>query len=162
MDNDTLITPQADGFAYSHDDAGLTAQPIGYWSWAAHIAVVTHIRGMLAELGLTQPQWWILNQATGGRPRAEVVATLQGYLETGTTVIEEAIDELATRGLLNQDAIEGLELTAAGRELRERAAARQGETREKIHTGITDEEYVRTLKVLQRMIHNVGGKAWHH
>ncbi|MGW2815105.1 MarR family winged helix-turn-helix transcriptional regulator [Streptomyces sp. NPDC001415] len=162
MNDDTLTAPQADEFAYSHDDAGLAAQPIGYWSWAAHIAVVTRIRGMLAELGLTQPQWWILNQATGDRPRAEVVAVLQGYLDAGAPVIEDGIDELAARGLLTQDPSERLELTDAGRELRERAAARQHETRELIHAGITDEEYVRTLKVLQRMIHNVGGKAWHH
>ncbi|NEE08899.1 MarR family transcriptional regulator, partial [Streptomyces sp. SID7499] len=37
---------------YSHDDAGLARQPIGYWSWAAHEATVTHIRSALAEHGL--------------------------------------------------------------------------------------------------------------
>ncbi|MFI6049115.1 MarR family winged helix-turn-helix transcriptional regulator [Streptomyces violascens] len=162
MDNNTLTTPQADAFTPTHDDAGLAAQPIGYWSWAASDAVVTHIRAMLAELGLTQPQWWILNQTLTRRPRAEVVTTLQGYLATGAPAIEDAIDELAARGLLVQDEADHLELTDTGRELRERAAARQGDTRGLIHTGITDEEYVRTLKVLQRMIHNVGGKAWHH
>ncbi|MFF4184639.1 MarR family winged helix-turn-helix transcriptional regulator [Streptomyces sp. NPDC001691] len=162
MDTDTQPTPRTDDLTYSHDDAGLAAQPIGYWSWAAHIAVVTHIRAMLAELGLTQPQWWILNQAVDGRPRAEVVAVLQGYLDAGAPVIGDGIDELVARGLLTQDPTDFLELTYAGRELRETAAARQGETRDRIHAGITDEEYVRTLKVLQRMIHNVGGKAWHH
>lgn len=34
--------------------------------------------------------------------------------------------------------------------------------RAEIHEGISDEEYLLTLKVLQRMIHNTGGKAWHH
>lgn len=34
--------------------------------------------------------------------------------------------------------------------------------REQAHDGISDEEYLVTLKVLQRMIHNVGGEAWHH
>ncbi|MBT3076026.1 hypothetical protein KMB26_03025 [Streptomyces sp. CYG20] len=33
--------------------------------------------------------------------------------------------------------------------------------REEIHAGIPDEESVAALKVLQRMIHNVGGTAWH-
>ncbi|MET8177146.1 MarR family transcriptional regulator, partial [Streptomyces clavifer] len=28
--------------------------------------------------------------------------------------------------------------------------------------GIPDEDFVAALKVLQRMIHNVGGRAWHH
>ncbi|MFI6471272.1 MarR family winged helix-turn-helix transcriptional regulator [Streptomyces sp. NPDC050516] len=162
MDNDTLTTPQADEFTYSHDDAGLAAQPIGYWSRAASDAVVTRIRGMLAELGLAQPQWWVLHQASTGRTRAEAVAVLQGYLAMGAPVIEDAIDELAARALLTQTPSKPLELTDTGRELYERAAARQRETRELIHAGITDEEYVRALKVLQRMIHNVDGKAWHH
>lgn len=30
--------------------------------------------------------------------------------------------------------------------------------REEIHEGVTDEEFVAALKVLQRMIHNVGGR----
>ncbi|MFD7166499.1 MarR family winged helix-turn-helix transcriptional regulator [Streptomyces violascens] len=162
MDNDTLTTPGADTFTPTHDDAGLATQPIGYWSWAASNAVVTRILGMLAEQGLTQPQWWILNQTTTPRPRAEVVTMLQGYLEVGSTAIADGIDELVVRGLLTQDVDEHIELTGTGRELRERTAARQGEMRELIHAGITDEEYVRTLKVLQRMIHNVDGKAWHH
>lgn len=33
--------------------------------------------------------------------------------------------------------------------------------REEIHAGIPDEESEAALKVLQRMIHNVGGTAWH-
>ncbi|NEE60965.1 MarR family transcriptional regulator, partial [Streptomyces sp. SID8455] len=69
---------------YSHDDAGLARQPIGYWSWAAHDATVTHIRSALAEHGLTQPPWWVINQVIGagedGRGRAEVVTLLGGYL----------------------------------------------------------------------------------
>ncbi|HEV7626030.1 MAG TPA: MarR family transcriptional regulator, partial [Streptomyces sp.] len=38
----------------------------------------------------------------------------------------------------------------------------QRSLRARIHSDIPEEEYVRTLKVLQRMIHNVGGHAWHH
>jgi hypothetical protein len=47
---------------YSHPDAELVRQPIGYWSWAAYSSVVGHIRKALATVGLTQPQWWVLNQ----------------------------------------------------------------------------------------------------
>lgn len=77
---------------YSHDDAGLARQPIGYWSWAAHEATVTHIRSALAEHGLTQPPWWVLNQLDGadeeGRGRAELVTMLSGYLHTGAAGME--------------------------------------------------------------------------
>lgn len=91
---------------YSHDDAGLARQPIGYWSWAAHEATVTHIRAALAEHGLTQPPWWVINQLVDaddtGRPRAEVVAMLRGYLHVGDG-LEPEIDTLIARGLVTQD-----------------------------------------------------------
>ncbi|MEV2249657.1 MarR family winged helix-turn-helix transcriptional regulator [Streptomyces sp. NPDC050147] len=151
-------------FTYSHSDEGLIDQPIGYWASAAGESVVHHIRTMLAEFGLTQPEWWILNQiiAEDGRDKAAVVATLRGYLSVGDGALHHDIEALHDRGLLTEDAGGRLRLTDKGRKLREDAAARQQKTRAEIHEGITDEEYVRTLKVLQRMIHNVGGSAWHH
>ncbi len=148
---------------YSHDDAGLANQPIGYWSWAAHKAVVTHIRAALAGLGLNQPQWWILNQLADhpeGRPRTDVAAVLEGYLDVGAA-LEDEIDALTARDLVTQDDDKRLRLTEQGRALQTTTAARQRVLRAEIHAGITDEEYVRTLKVLQRMIHNTGGRAWH-
>ena len=51
---------------YSHSDTELIRQPIGYWSWAASKAVVTYIREGLSEFGLSQPQWWVLNQVHDG------------------------------------------------------------------------------------------------
>lgn len=149
---------------YSHDDAGLVQQPIGYWSWAANKAVITYIRGTLRVLGLTQPQWWTLSQLAGspdGRDRAELAAFLQGYLDVGTTGMEEEIDVLIGRDLVVQSDAELLRITDAGHELQARAAKRQRANRDTIHAGTPDDEYVRTLKVLQRMIHNVGGEAWH-
>lgn len=150
---------------YSHDDAGLARQPIGYWSWAAHDATVTHIRAALAEHGLTQPPWWVINQLVGteedGRDRAEVVTFLSGYLDTGADGIEAAVDELLGRDLITRDDAARLRITPEGRALRDRAFARVARARAEIHEGIADEEFVAALKVLQRMIHNVGGKAWH-
>ncbi|MEU1122526.1 MarR family winged helix-turn-helix transcriptional regulator [Streptomyces sp. NPDC005899] len=150
---------------YTHDDAGLARQPIGYWSWAAHEATVTHIRAALAEHGLTQPPWWVLNQLVDaddeGRPRAEVVAMLRGYLNVGDG-LEPEIDTLVAHGLVTQDAADRLRLTPEGHALREKAYERVARARAEIHAGIPDEEFVAALKVLQRMIHNVGGNAWHH
>ncbi|QCX78718.1 hypothetical protein C9F11_25535 [Streptomyces sp. YIM 121038] len=165
MTNDTNDTKPV--FTPSHSDAELVNQPIGYWSSAAGQAVVHHIRTMLAEEGLTQPQWWVLNQvpADGPRDRAEVVGVLRGYLEFGEGGIEHNIDALLRRKLLTEETaggVRGLARTEAGHALQQRVAARQRETRQQIHEGIDDAEYVRALKVLQRMIHNVNGSAWHH
>ncbi|MFD9426040.1 MULTISPECIES: MarR family winged helix-turn-helix transcriptional regulator [unclassified Streptomyces] len=150
---------------YSHDDAGLAKQPIGYWSWAAHKATVTHIRAALSEQGLTQPRWWVLNQLADadetGRVREEVVTMLKGYLDVGDGM-EPEVDTLIEHGLVTQAPDTRLRLTAEGRAVRERAVVRVTRASAEIHTDIPTEEYVAALKVLQRMIHNVGGKAWHH
>lgn len=150
---------------YSHSDAELIKQPIGYWSWAAYKAVVTRTRGALAGIGLTQPQWWILAQVARSdtvRTRAEVVRTLQGYLDTGAAAVGAEIDNTVGRGWITEDAEGRLTLTAEGRACFDKAAALQDELWAERHAGISDAEYLTTLKVLQRMIHNTGGQAWHH
>ncbi|WP_263165689.1 MarR family transcriptional regulator [Streptomyces sp. SCSIO ZS0520] len=186
---------------FSHSDAELVQQPIGYWSWAAHKAVVTHIRTGLAAHGLTQPQWWILAQVARSEAPltgAEVVAVLEGYLDVGASPLVADLRTLRTRGLLTttppaadaraatpraadadatappatdttQEAepdeallAASLALTEEGAETFANCAALQQRMRAEIHEGISDEEYLLTLKVLQRMIHNTGGKAWHH
>ncbi|MEV0323343.1 MarR family winged helix-turn-helix transcriptional regulator [Streptomyces sp. NPDC050658] len=157
----------ADAFTYSHSDEDLITQPIGYWASATGAAVVHHIRTLLAECGLTQPQWWILNQlvdadADGGRAEADVVGILRGYLDVGDGKLQHDILALRARGLLTEHGTGRIRITEEGRTLRDTTAARQQKLRSEIHEGISDEEYIRTLKVLQRMIHNVGGEAWHH
>ncbi|URM90956.1 hypothetical protein LUW75_14255 [Streptomyces sp. MRC013] len=44
-----------------------------------------------------------------------------------------------------------------GRELHRRAAETQRAGRVRVHGGVSDEEYLTALKVLQRMIVNAGG-----
>ncbi|MER5730108.1 MarR family winged helix-turn-helix transcriptional regulator [Streptomyces sp. NPDC002138] len=149
---------------YSHDDAELIRQPIGYWSWAAYDAVVSRTRGALVQIGTSQPQWWVLAQvARAGevKSRAEVIETLRGYLTVGAEAVSEEIDTTIALGWITQDPEGYLGLTAAGRTFYERAAALQDDLWRERHAGISDEEYRTTLKVLQRFIHNVGGRAWH-
>ncbi|MER7520802.1 MarR family winged helix-turn-helix transcriptional regulator [Streptomyces sp. NPDC126499] len=150
---------------YSHDDAELIRQPIGYWSWAAYDAVVSRTRAALAGIGTTQPQWWVLAQvarAESPRTREEVTRVLSGYLRTGATTMEEEIDTTVARGWITEDGAGRLSLTPEGRAFFEKAAALQDELWAERHAGISDEEYLTTLKVLQRFIHNTGGRAWHH
>ncbi|GAB7188099.1 hypothetical protein ATKI12_7930 [Kitasatospora sp. Ki12] len=150
---------------YSHSDAELIKQPIGYWTWAAYKAVVSRTRGALEELGTTQPQWWVLAQlARAERPRTrdDVSGVLRDYLDTGQEALGAEIDATVERGWVVESAGGRLDLTAEGREFFDRAAALQDELWAERHAGITDEEYLTTLKVLQRVVHNTGGRAWHH
>ncbi|MFE6960400.1 MarR family winged helix-turn-helix transcriptional regulator [Streptomyces sp. NPDC057696] len=150
---------------YSHSDAELIEQPIGYWVWAAYKAVVTRTRGALAEKGTTQPQWWVLAQVARAdriKTRAEVSDTLSGYLDVGDVVLEEEIDATIAHGRLTEDAEGRLSLTAAGKDFFDEIAVLQRELWAERHAGVSGEEYLTTLKVLQRFIHNTGGQAWHH
>ncbi|WP_320777450.1 MarR family winged helix-turn-helix transcriptional regulator [Streptomyces sp. CRN 30] len=150
---------------YSHNDAELIQQPIGYWSWAAYKSVIDRTRGALAGIGLTQPQWWVLAQIAGAdspRTRDEVSRLLRNYLDTGAETMEAEIDGTVVQGWITEDAEGRLGLTAEGRALHGKAAALQRELWEERHAGISDEEYLTVLKVLQRFIHNTGGRAWHH
>ncbi|MFB6818983.1 MarR family winged helix-turn-helix transcriptional regulator [Streptomyces sp. NPDC056347] len=150
---------------YSHNDAELVRQPIGYWSWAAYKAVVSRTRGALDEIGTNQPQWWVLAQvaqAEDGRSRDEVSRLLRNYLDTGPESMEREIDRTIAQGWITEDSEGRLDITAEGRAFHARAAALQEELWAQRHDGISDEEYLITLKVLQRFIHNTGGQAWHH
>ncbi|MFD7547041.1 MarR family winged helix-turn-helix transcriptional regulator [Streptomyces sp. NPDC059578] len=150
---------------YTHDDQGLARQPIGYWSWATYEAVVPYIRAGLAEQGLTQPQWWVLNQLAehpDGRDLKDLAAFLGGYLDVGEEGIEAETRDLVSRGLAGSDENERIRITDPGETLRKKAAEFQAGRMATIHDGVSDEEYVAALKVLQRMIDNVGGRFWHH
>ncbi|MCT9092563.1 MarR family transcriptional regulator [Streptomyces sp. ASQP_92] len=150
---------------YSHSDAELIKQPIGYWSWAAYKAVVTRTRGALDEIGTTQPQWWVLAQVARARTvktRDEVARTLRGYLDTGPEAMESEIDRTITQGWITEDAEGRLGMTAEGSAFYDKVAALQDELQAERHADISDAEYLTTLKVLQRFIHNTGGRAWHH
>ncbi|MDR3083889.1 MAG: MarR family winged helix-turn-helix transcriptional regulator [Streptomyces sp.] len=150
---------------YSHSDAELINQPIGYWSWAAYKAVVTRTRAALADIGTTQPQWWVLAQvarAETDKTREEVSGLLRNYLDAGAETMESEIDSTIAQGWITEDTEGRLGITAEGRAFYDKAAALQGELWTERHAGISDEEYLTTVKVLQRFIHNTGGRAWHH
>ncbi|GHB76774.1 hypothetical protein GCM10010377_78920 [Streptomyces viridiviolaceus] len=150
---------------YTHTDAELIRQPIGYWSWAAYKAVVTRTRAALAEIGTTQPQWWVLAQtarADTPKTRDEISRLLRNYLDTGPEAMESEIDTTITQGWITETPEGHLALTPEGRAFHEKAAALQEDLWTERHAGISDEEYLTTMKVLQRFIHNTGGRAWHH
>jgi hypothetical protein len=148
---------------FSHTDDELVRQPIGYWSWAAHTSVVGHIRKQLASVGLTQPQWWVLNQLgdpAGVHSRGGLTQLLSGYLDVGDQ-LQVDIDDLIDRGVIVDDG-ERTSMTADGERVLAQARHVQRVAQAQIHDGVSDEQLLTTMKVLQRMIHNTGGKFWHH
>ncbi|MFG2022713.1 MarR family transcriptional regulator [Streptomyces sp. NPDC048825] len=143
---------------YSRDQ--LAAQPLGYWSGVANEIVVGSIRAALAEEGLTQPHWWILNHVAGAPEqwtRVSLTAKLSPF-DRQDTDFEAVYADLASRGWTSE--LNGrLTLTDAGEEGRQRARARTLKVHEQMHNGVETADYVTTLNVLRRMIANLGGNS---
>jgi MarR family transcriptional regulator, organic hydroperoxide resistance regulator len=149
---------------FSHPDDELLRQPIGYWSWAANTSIISHIRKALATVGLTQPQWWVLNQLgdpAGVHTHDGLTQLLSGYLDVGDQ-LQVDIDDMVARDLIAVDDDGGVALTADGEQVLADAKEVQRVAQAQIHDGVSDEQLLTTLKVLQRMIHNTDGKFWHH
>ncbi|GLW10443.1 hypothetical protein Misp01_55710 [Microtetraspora sp. NBRC 13810] len=146
-----------------YTDAELARQPIGYWSGAAHRAIIACIRGELAALGLSQPQYWVLRYLSAGDlspdgqglTLAELTDRVRTYLGDRDD-LEADVADLLERGWITRDAGHRLWITEAGKEAHARGKAHAPGLRARIHDGIDDADYVTTLKVLRRMIRNVG------
>ncbi|MEV4431885.1 MarR family transcriptional regulator [Streptomyces sp. NPDC049585] len=150
--NTQLTTPK-------FDDSNLAGQPIGYWSYAAHMAVIRHIRAALATQDVTQPQWWVLNRTVlveGGLTQQELRVALTANLDHRPEEIDQALYSLVARGWMAEGTEGRYVLTDAGREAKARIFEVVRRVRAEIHAGITDEEYAAALTVLRRMISNVG------
>ncbi|WZH35512.1 MAG: MarR family winged helix-turn-helix transcriptional regulator [Microbacterium enclense] len=136
-------------------------QPLGFWTVRAGEAIGARTRAALAELGVTQPEWWVLHQLSlhpDGMDRIRMVDTI-GPNETPAE-IEAAIDSAQAKGWLAQRS-NMLRSTAAGTEVFVRCAAAQADLQAERMQGISDEDFTTTIQVLQRTIENVGGNAWH-
>ncbi|MEV0649516.1 MarR family transcriptional regulator [Phytomonospora sp. NPDC050363] len=139
-------------------DARLLAQPIGFWASQTQLAVLAYVRGELAELGVTQPLWWVLShtEAAGGMDRDALAAKLRGIVESDAT-IPEAVEDARGRGWLVQDDTGRLTLTGAGRAAHARIGEVAGGLRGVLHEGVSDEDYLVVVKSLRRIIANAGG-----
>ncbi|MET8831863.1 MarR family winged helix-turn-helix transcriptional regulator [Streptomyces sp. NPDC004610] len=149
-------TDQAPADPAATDDM-LASQPIGYWTGQAHSAVTRHLRDAMAEIDVTQPQYWVLNSVKyrPAAPSRDEVAAQLLTLADGPDEIPRAIAQLLHRGWLRGDAGQFLHLTDAGEAARARLRELVTGLRAVVHDGIGDEEYVAALTVLRRMISNV-------
>ncbi|MEU9013888.1 hypothetical protein AB0D12_29805 [Streptomyces sp. NPDC048479] len=142
-------------------DAQLAVQPVGYWTGAVRTAVVQYINDRLRELGLTQPHWWAIYQLGVSRRRLTrdelltLISQQRPYVDVST--LEPAIDDLLGSQQFGVDEAGRLGLTEAGTTLRDRVLVLLPEVRARIHDGISEEDYVFVVKVLRRMLSNIGG-----
>ncbi|WP_214413279.1 MarR family winged helix-turn-helix transcriptional regulator [Sphaerisporangium fuscum] len=145
-------------------DAELAAQPAAYWTGAAYEALISFTRARQAELGFTQPQFWLLRNLSKndispdghGMTIPELQQAMSSYIRPEDDLQAEA-EVLLERGWLTRDSEGRLWITESGEEARVRLKQHAPAIRARIHEGIDDADYVTTVKVLQQMIRNTSG-----
>lgn len=150
-------------------DAGLAAEPAAYWTGVAYEALIAFTRARQVELGFTQPGYWLLRNlsehdlsADGrGMTLAGLRQAMSTYLRPEDDLAAEA-ETLLERGWLTRDGDGRLWITEAGEEARATLKRHAPAIRDRIHRGISDADYVTTVKVLQQMIRNTGGALRTH
>ncbi|MET9512196.1 MarR family winged helix-turn-helix transcriptional regulator [Streptomyces flavidovirens] len=144
-------------------DAELAQQPIAYWTHVAHREVLAFIRRELTKLGLSQPQYWTLRHLSvndlsedgAGRTVEELTEAMRDYLAPQDDLVPDT-EDLVVRGFLSRDDTGRLTITEAGEAAHARVKGHVPALRAKIHEGIDDTDYATTVKVLRRMMRNVG------
>ncbi|NIL75800.1 hypothetical protein RhoFasB10_01907 [Rhodococcus sp. B10] len=136
-------------------------QPLGFWTVRAGEAIRRRTQGALRDIGMTQPEWWLLHQISlhpGGVARNATVEKI-GHNDTPRAIVD-AIESAMSKGWISAS-ISMLTFTIAGAEQFTRAETLQRELQTERMQGITEDEFATTILVLQRTIENVGGDAWH-
>jgi hypothetical protein len=126
-------------------------KPLGYWLRYVHELLESFFADALAAESLTRRHWHVLNTiALGARTVAEVDAALAPFVAEDGSMAPKIAD-LRERGWLTED----LALTEKGREAHTRVEDHVKALRERITEGIGDEDYLLTVRTLQRCAANL-------
>lgn len=155
--------PAREAGAPEPKDARLADEPVGYWTGAAHRAVMSYLRAAQARFGLTTAQYWVLRQLSpddlsadgSGRTVDELAEAMRAYYTGERAELAAEVDDMVGRGLLSRDGGGRVSITPGGEERRLAFKKEAPLVRARIHDGIEDADYVAALKVLRRMIDNV-------
>ncbi|MFF1902767.1 MarR family winged helix-turn-helix transcriptional regulator [Kitasatospora sp. NPDC058218] len=146
---------------YSQEE--LAAQPVAYWTGVAYQEIIGFIRRRQAELGFTQPQYWMLRHLSKhdispdghGMTVPELAEAMKSYLRPEDDPAGEA-EALLELGWVTQDGVGRLWITESGDAARAALKTHAPAWRDLIHEGVDDADYATTLRVLRRMMRNVG------
>ncbi|WP_030771192.1 MULTISPECIES: MarR family winged helix-turn-helix transcriptional regulator [unclassified Streptomyces] len=145
-------------------DAELAGQPAAYVTGVAYEALIAFTRARQAEKGYTQPQFWLLRNLSKndispdgeGMTIPELQEAMASYIRREDDLAAEA-EVLLERSWVTRDAEDRLWLTEEGERARVDLKGNAPAILAALHEGIDEADYVTTVKVLHRLIHNAGG-----
>jgi len=130
--------------------------PIGYWlKHLDRLIDATAVR-TFAEEKLTRRHWQILNVLSqSAQDAAGLTAAIRPFWGPGAVTLEQISGELAARGWLARDNSGRYALTRAGQAGHATVAAKVQGIRSAFLTGLTEDDYLRTVQTLRRMAENL-------
>ena len=139
-------------------------RPIGYWLKRTDEALTTHINSALSEQGLTRFHWQALNilHQAGVTTQDQILAEMRDFVTV--VELEDILAAFEQQGWVMRrpgaSTPAELELTDAGRQGHASALRVQTEVRKRAVEGVSQEEYLTVIRVLERIVANLeGGNA---
>ncbi|MGC4189725.1 MAG: hypothetical protein QM589_00640 [Thermomicrobiales bacterium] len=133
-------------------------RPIGYWVKRLDRALEARFERTLAAQGLSRRHWQVLNALREDvRTEGEIVRMLEPFWTEDAITWEQVKADLLSRGLIAMADGLMIELTSAGVALHGELGKQVSDTRTVLMQGISNEEYLATIRVLERMAENVEG-----
>ncbi|MFB9832252.1 MarR family winged helix-turn-helix transcriptional regulator [Actinoallomurus acaciae] len=130
-----------------------TDRPIGYWLKHLDGLIESTFDRALAGYALSRRHWQVMN-ALRDAPPTGLRDALRPFWGEGVITLEEVVGDLAGRGWVTED--DGrYALTERGLAAHAAVAERVGETRRAVLDGLTEQDYVDTVRTLSRMAANL-------
>jgi len=132
-------------------------RPIGYWVKRLDRAIEARFERTLAGHALNRRHWQVLNALREDvRTEGEVERMLEPFWTEDAITWAQVKADLLSRGLISfQDGV--IELTPAGVALHGELGKQVSDTRTVLMRGISNDEYLATIRLLERMAENVEG-----
>ena len=154
-----MTTQGTTGYSLGDPTQGPTGYPIGYWLKRLDRAIDGALDATLAAEELTRRHWQTMNLLYAGPSDAPALAeALRPFWGQGAITLDEVLSDLERWALVANDGGR-YTLTAAGTATRATLAEQVDVTRRRLVDGVTPEEYLATVEVLQRMTANLDGEG---
>lgn len=134
-------------------------KPIGYWLKEADHAITHRVNRGLEKFHLIRFHWQVLNvlQENETVTQAHILNELQHFLTPEQ--LKEIVNDFTQKGWIievehTKSAEQALQLTPRGKEAFSEILAEQQKIRMALFTGLTQEEYDTTIKVLKQLVAN--------
>ncbi|MGY4972197.1 MarR family winged helix-turn-helix transcriptional regulator [Streptomyces nigrescens] len=131
-------------------------KPLGYYLKALDALITEDFARTLSAHELTRRDWQVLHSLAlqGSLARPVLSGLLEPFWEPGARTLDEVAGALIARGRLTADG-DTLALTEAGRRTHAEVATLVDAGRARLMRGLTDDDYLRTVTVLDRMTANL-------